>query len=95
MVGLLRPRTVYLKSNGMCLIFRIFEVRFFRIFESLLYYIFARIKPHACQWIPYTVWWPSMCLLNLAIQDVASMAAKTCSLGSLCKQYFILQLYSL
>ena len=59
------------------------------------YYIFARIKPQACQWIPYTVWWPSMCLLNLAIQDVASMAAKTCSLGSLCKQYFILQLYSL
>ena len=51
------------------------------------YYIFARIKPHACQWI---LWWPSMCLLNLAIQDVASMAAKTCSLGSLCKQYFIL-----
>ena len=38
----------------------------------------------------YTVWWPSMCLLNLAIQDVASMAAKTCSLGSLCKQYLIL-----
>ena len=41
------------------------------------------------------VWWPSMCLLNLIIQDVASMAAKTCSLGSLCKHNFILQLYSL
>ena len=31
-----------------------------------------------------------MCLLNLAIQDVASMGAKTCSLGSLCKQCFYL-----
>ena len=33
----------------------------------------------------YHIWWPSMCLLNLAIQVVASMAAKTCSLGFLCK----------
>ena len=57
-----------------------------------------RITPdHSLRGFLYhTVWWPSTCLLNLAIQDVASMAAKTCSLlGSLCKQYFILQLYSL
>ena len=45
------------------------------------YYIF--IKPHACQWIPYMV--AQHVSLNLAIQDVASMAAKICSLGSLCK----------
>ena len=43
----------------------------------------SRIKPHACQWIPYMV--AQHVSLNLAIQDVASMAAKTCSLGSLCK----------
>ena len=35
----IRPRTVYLK----CLIFRIFEVRFFRIVESRIYY-----KLHVC-----------------------------------------------
>ena len=57
------------------------------------YYIFTGIKPHACQWIPYMV--AQHVSLNLAIQDVVSMAAKICSLGSLCKQYFILQLYSL
>ena len=27
--------------------------------------------------------------LNLAIQDVASMAAKTCSLGSLCQIFYL------
>ena len=43
------------------------------------YYIF--IKPHACQWIPYMV--AQHVSLNLAIQDVASMAAK---IGPLCKR---------
>ena len=47
------------------------------------YYIFTKIRPHACQWIPYMV--AQHVSLNLAIQDVAYMAAKTCSLGSLCK----------